>query len=544
MPLKRPHDSTPLDARDKKRLHSVSLPVTPAASHISFSTPLKTPHTPYPPHPFDSPGNPFGRKRIKHLTRALPESTSFSKHLPLRFQFIRTGSASTRQGGVYRVVQVPLSYTFIHLRCLIAWLFSGLPGHGGVDEHLFEVKKDVSIYSHLYKPGQVKSGQTWVKLSSSQDPYRYRQGYFNDDEEEREEDQLASDAEEGFGEEEDGLEDCEDEEQEDWKWEDEDDFTLVHAWPKGPELGRAIIYHHSLTTQIHITVNQTSIPRRRGRSNTPYVFSARGRIWLSAPPLPRPVFAVPAKKVESPGHKRKSSPKVIEDNDADGDTEEASETESDTEDDKDDEQGEDVNLELDAEHWNRSSNAFAKFLARYMGSLLPESTPSSSRVASSFDHEEEYLSEGDTLQYPSTPGLTRSSSVPSSPGPTLATSSPPRASSSVPVRVVSPSTSDAEDSEGGYITLSLPALTPFPVKARPIRKRMERIEKRMGKMKKGKWLCQHDDKDDEEEEKDELGEDDQNENVAPVPTKVTGKGVRTEESEPLDWDPFGDEEEL
>jgi hypothetical protein len=123
---------------------------------------------------------------------------------------------------------------------LIAWLYSELPGHGDTDNHLFEVKKGASIYSSLYKPGQVKSGQTWVKLSSSEDPYRYRKDYLTDDEEE--EDQLSSDVEEDVEKEEEDSDDCEDEEQEDWKWEDEEEFTLGHAWPKGPELERAIVY--------------------------------------------------------------------------------------------------------------------------------------------------------------------------------------------------------------------------------------------------------------------------------------------------------------
>ncbi|KAF9450199.1 hypothetical protein P691DRAFT_810954 [Macrolepiota fuliginosa MF-IS2] len=536
MSLKRPLDSTPLDNRARKRRHcSSSLPTTPAVSHISLSTPLKTPHTPYPPRPFDSPGNPFGRKRIKHLIRTLPESTSFSKHLPLRFQFIRTGSASPRQGGVYRVVQVPLSYTFTHLCCLIAWLFGGLPSQEGADEHLFEVKKDASIYSHLYKPGQVKSGQTWVKLSSSQNPYRYRTDDLNDGEEDPQEDQLESDVKRALEEDEEESDDCEDEELEDWKWEDEEEFTVGHAWPKGPDLERAIIYHHSLTTQIHITINQTDIPRRKGRSNTPYVFSARGRVWLSPPPLPRPIFAVPAKKVASPGSKRAPS-RGPEEEDTESDTEDDSE-------DEDDMHTEDINLELKADYWNKSTNTFAKFLARYMGIALPKSS-SSSRASSSFDHDAEYLSEGDTLAYPSTPGLTRSSSVPSSPVPALATSSPPRASSYAPVGIASPSKSVLRD-EGGYVTLTLPALTPFPTKARPIRKRMERIEKRMGKMKKGKWLCQNDDKD--EDEKDELAsDDDEDENTAPTKDKLSGKssGARKEETVSLDWDPFGEEEEL
>ncbi|KXN91795.1 hypothetical protein AN958_11945 [Leucoagaricus sp. SymC.cos] len=552
MSLKHPLDSTPFDGRAyKRRNYSASLSVTPAASHVSLSTPLKKSHTAYPPRPFDSPGNPFGRKRTKYLTRTLPESTAFSKHLPLRFQFVRKGfSWSPRQGGAHRIVQVPLSYTFIHLRCLIAWLFCGLPGQDDADEHVFEVKKDVSIYSQLYKPGQVKSGQTWVKLSSSQDPYRYRKDYFNADEEDvdLEEDQLSSDVEDDAQREEERTEDEEGEESEDWEWKDEEEFTIGHAWPKGPELERAIVYHHSPTTQIHITINQTTIPRRRGRSNTPYVFSARGRVWLSPPPLPRPVFAVSLKKIKSPGLRRKPSPEPVEvgDEDAEGDTEEASETEPDTGNEDEDTNAENINLELDAEHWNGSSNGFAKFLARYMGSILPEPSPSSSRIAANFDHEEEYLSEGDTLAYPSTPGFTRSSSsAPSSPGPLLPTSSPPRTSSCAPVDIASPSKFDGEEDEAEYVILNLPAITPFPTKARPIRKRMERIEKRMVKMKKGKWLCQNDDKN-EEEERDELADDDGDENVAPLKGESANEGdqTTTRESEPLDWDPFGDEEEI
>lgn len=76
---------------------------------------------------------------------------------------------------------------------------------------------------------------------------------------------------------------------------------------------------------------------------------------------------------------------------------------------------------------------------------------------------------------------------------------------------------------------------------------MERIEKRMGKMKKGKWLCQNDDKDEEEEEeeKDELVDDsEEDEKKAPTKGKFVAKGVKKEVNASLDWDPFGEEEEL
>jgi hypothetical protein len=49
--------------------------------------------------------------------------------------------------------------------------------------------------------------------------------------------------------------------------------------------------HHSHSTQTYITVNNlVKVPSLRGSSNTPEVLTARGRVHLSAPPLPRPKF--------------------------------------------------------------------------------------------------------------------------------------------------------------------------------------------------------------------------------------------------------------
>lgn len=242
------------------------------------------------------------------------------------------------------------------------------------------------------------------------------------------------------------------------------------------------------------------------------------------PPLPRPVFSIP---VKSPAYKRKPSSRYATDEVSDEDRDFFAENNlagSETED--DDDNMEDIDLDLDVDYWNGASNSFAKFLARYMGPVLPVSSPSSPRGSSAFDSEE-YVSQVDTLLYPSTPDLTHSSSIYSSPGPTLATSSPPRPSSCVAVHIVSPS--QLED-KGGYLTLSLPALTPSPVKVRPIRKRMKKIEKRMRKIKKGEWACRYD-----EVENDELPQDGGQ-------GKIPGAGVETKE--PPDWDPFGDEEEL
>ncbi|KAF9482713.1 hypothetical protein BDN70DRAFT_918932 [Pholiota conissans] len=266
-------------------------PQTPASSSskLPFATP-KTPYTPYPLHASDSPSNPFGRKRKERLVHSLPPISSFSKHISLRFQFVRRG-VSPRQGGVYRIVRVPKNYTFTHLRALIAWLFDTparyANGKAGEEEYLFVVNHKTTFYSPLYKPGQIKTGTPTVKLSNVRDPGKWSSG-----------NGFGSDEEDELSEEEGGMDelasqlDCEDNEDvdEEWKWSDEEDFTLGHAWHRGIDPQISILYQHSPGTQVHISVNTTVLPRQRGISNTPFVFSARGRVHLSPPPLPRPLF--------------------------------------------------------------------------------------------------------------------------------------------------------------------------------------------------------------------------------------------------------------
>jgi hypothetical protein len=157
----------------------------------------------------------------------------------LRFQVVRKGVPYNggKPGGVCRVVQVLLSDTFVHLRCLISFLLEG-PGTGTKgkrvaedDHHLFEIKKDVEKYSVTYEPGQIENGKTWAKLSSTRDPCRWRT-------EENEIDEDLDEAEEAgrdFGEGDD-----------DWERKDEEDFTLGHAWPDGLNESRGIVYVSSI----------------------------------------------------------------------------------------------------------------------------------------------------------------------------------------------------------------------------------------------------------------------------------------------------------
>ncbi|KAK2461016.1 hypothetical protein APHAL10511_006957 [Amanita phalloides] len=237
-----------------------------------------------PARPHDSPSNPFGRQRVRNLVNSLPPSTLFSKHLPLRFQLVHTDRPSPRLcGGVHRIAQVPANYTFMHLRCLIMFLFGGSRSALLLGEpHLFEVKRKIQLFSMAFKPGQVKSGQTWAKLSSAQDPCRYRPKANLENAEEF----LKYQDEEEPGE---------------WKWHAEEDFTLDRAWPKGCQLTRAIIFHHDHTTQVHITINTLTVPKRKGASNTPYIFSGMGLVTLSPALIPKLVFESPARPQTS-GH--------------------------------------------------------------------------------------------------------------------------------------------------------------------------------------------------------------------------------------------------
>ncbi|EIN09038.1 hypothetical protein PUNSTDRAFT_44506 [Punctularia strigosozonata HHB-11173 SS5] len=256
-------------------------PRTPKASRdytSCFSTPLRsTPFT----IPSDSPTNPVGLERGKRLRVALPEVTSFSKHLALRFQVVQAAAVHNRRrskarhargaarpeldrAGVFRVVQVPLNYTFRHLHALILYLFPSR-SRGPISRsewtatsppsssHAFEVQRDVVLQSNA-----IKSGRTVAKLSTSYLPY---------EQEALSEDDNA--AAEGNPREEGG-----------WIWENEDEFEVGRVWPNGPELENGIIYWHSPLTAIHITLNMESLPRRSGRSNEPYVFRARGSLDL------------------------------------------------------------------------------------------------------------------------------------------------------------------------------------------------------------------------------------------------------------------------
>lgn len=218
--------------------------------------------------PSDSPTNPFGLSRLSRLSKALPEVSSFAQHLALRFQLVQCYSSSVFKNdpkdraylntantlrrdreGVFRVVQVPMNYTFLHLHRLIYFLFGAMGceqikifdddeqelrcGTSSIftrnrkrkrssdaafeDEdpgHMFQVLKDLTMQLEKQKPGEIRKGQVVAKLSNAYDDL---------------EDDMASVSNEA----EDGYD----------TWRAEEDLHLSSVWPSGCSvLERGIVY--------------------------------------------------------------------------------------------------------------------------------------------------------------------------------------------------------------------------------------------------------------------------------------------------------------
>lgn len=223
--------SSPIQPPAKRRAYDLppsSSPFQPRTPDTNYpSSPTRSFKSPYPPIPVDSPSNPLGRKRSLASCSSLPLPTTFGQHLPFRFQLIRPGAKKSED--VYRIVQVPLSYTFSHLKVLIWYLFGGSYVSRTSEallkdtEHVFEIKENVILQDALSRPGTLKTGDTVVKLSSTLNPFGYNT---NDDDEDSDADAVD-------------LEDAE----EKWKWEAEEDVPLTNLW-HGPhvDLNKAILY--------------------------------------------------------------------------------------------------------------------------------------------------------------------------------------------------------------------------------------------------------------------------------------------------------------
>ncbi|KAL1718252.1 hypothetical protein EV715DRAFT_291523 [Schizophyllum commune] len=257
-----------LESPAKRR--ATSVPCTPQKPRPQRASYVPRPSLDFsglPENPLDSPGNPLGRHHVVKLSRRLPDPSSFGKHVVLRMQLVV--HSAKRVHPVYRIVQLPLNYTFTHLRALIAYLFGG--PYDGDDHssgrHVFEVKRDVVMHSKK-RPGEIFSAVTTVKLSGSKHPFTHEdeEKVFDDDEDELQED--------------------------DTRWEGEEDFTIAQVFPMGlnssdavkDSLTRAIVWksNNNPAIQLHLTINTESVKTRRGKGNAPFVFRAHGQTSLLA----------------------------------------------------------------------------------------------------------------------------------------------------------------------------------------------------------------------------------------------------------------------
>ncbi|KZT70426.1 hypothetical protein DAEQUDRAFT_205393 [Daedalea quercina L-15889] len=186
--------------------------------------------------------------------------------------------------------------------------------------HVFEVRDGVQLYTTKYRPGVIKrdAGRVRVRLSSERDRQLFPDLYGGDapvgtsssyasmsgawDEGEELEGVSMPEASFEADADDESAEDVEGEgggkQEKDWVWEAEDDYTVGHVWPDGPEKGRGIIYHHLPGVSVHITMNEGKLPPRKGIGNQPYVFrwkgSTRGAIriaHLSRAPATSPASA-------------------------------------------------------------------------------------------------------------------------------------------------------------------------------------------------------------------------------------------------------------
>ena len=265
------------------------------------------------------------------------------------------------------------------------------------------------------------------------------------------------------------------------------------------------------------------------------MFSARGRVRLlpSTPfPLPRPLFSVPTHKLLSPASPRRKTrsstatrngscvtKQILNAKLTDTDVKNDNDTRPDHEDEPDDEEKDDYAAIPNIDKWN-TYRGFSKYIK-----LAHEHGRLSATLYEEDEDEDEYKYEAanEMHHFNSTPGLTDSHA-----------SSPTSSSSDLPSPLtLYPSSESISFAQPHGLPILPFGCTPAPQHAQWQRLQIERVSKRMERLKKGEWICARDEDLDEEDPVDELaGDDDDKPFVKPVlkPGEV--------------WDPFGDEYEI
>lgn len=259
----------PSSSPSASRSTPYTLPRQPSCSPWAFAT------------PHDSPSNPFGLNRsLRALT--LPRPSGFGKHIVLRLQLVPTADTlRTRSGpsrrhteAPYRIVQLPLNFSFRLLHMLLLFVFAsdarlrmkrtrrvfsppspigrkdkgkgrnkaedkaqeGDEEEGSGEGHMFEVFNDISVCSMAgMRPGQIRAGtgKLYARLSSARE-----RKLFNDPDDNDENDVFTSPSAKHTT----PLAETEKDAEEGWVWEAEDDYTLSNVWSDGLDLKKGIIY--------------------------------------------------------------------------------------------------------------------------------------------------------------------------------------------------------------------------------------------------------------------------------------------------------------
>ncbi|KAL0958053.1 hypothetical protein HGRIS_000230 [Hohenbuehelia grisea] len=323
-----------LDSTSKSQYYSAYLPSSSFDSSAS-----RTPSSFASLTPMDTPSNPLGLRHRQSMLWSLPDQSSFSDHIPLRFQLVqcvpprsgkgkgkmaRTPATSSQnvpkpgekitinpaitirhdREGVNRIVQVPRNYTFLHVRRLIMFLFGGIGGESieiecgdeqdidvprtrpkardDNEPYVFEVFRNIDMYAPKARPGEIREGELWTRLSNAQEARKVEESQSGDTEEEINDffrgstalrKVLASASSQAPSTSDADIEEC--------SWKSEDELDLFSIWPKGCNYhSRGIVYRHNASTQIHISVPHDPPARQKCMDNLPRVFSARGLVRL------------------------------------------------------------------------------------------------------------------------------------------------------------------------------------------------------------------------------------------------------------------------
>ncbi|KAG8914270.1 hypothetical protein FRC02_005053 [Tulasnella sp. 418] len=245
MPLfltkKRAHSQISDDESDHYHTASSSSIATPYTSRMRSDDDFDTRKRKLPRYslPTESPNNIFrigNDERFAKLNapKVLPHGVK--TYLELRFQL--------KHSNVFRLVQVPTSYTFQHLSSLICFLF-GWESHYAPE---WQLVKDTVLYPEGHEAGQIKSYRSWKDLRPLKTDGK----------------ETSKDLNNPF------LESLK-------KVEDEKNWTIARVWGAGAIFTqRAAIFHYNLGTPCTVEITISKAVQMPRNSNQPVIIRSKG----------------------------------------------------------------------------------------------------------------------------------------------------------------------------------------------------------------------------------------------------------------------------